>query len=324
MTPNPQDAQAQPPISVVVPVRDRAALVCQTLDSILAQQWPSLEIIVVDDGSTDDTAAVVSSRYGGRVRLLVQPGSGPSAARNAGLALASGEFLMAFDSDDLMLPGSLAPLAQALAQDPSADAAYGSLVHERRNGTRTPVEPHGWPSGDLFPHIPGGLRIRHSSILFRRRLLPEGGALYDPLAFKREDTLAVYRLLATGRFVPACVPVTLLRAVAGRARQQYAYAALLEAGVGPVQRLLRDPVVGGRFRSMRDFLLGQHCRHLLGAAYKMHEWSLYRQYFALTRRYRPRSVRSLRLVARYLLSCLMSVCEATPVAKAWRHRRRRR
>jgi glycosyltransferase involved in cell wall biosynthesis len=324
MTPSPQEAQAQPTISVVVPVRNRAELVCQTLDSILAQQWPSLEIIVVDDGSTDDTAAVVSSRYAGRVRLLVQPNAGPSASRNAGLALASGEFLMTFDSDDLMLPGALAALAQALIQEPSADAAYGSLVHERKDGRRTLVEPHGWPSGDLFPLIPGRLRIRHSSILFRRRLLPEGGALYDPLAFKREDTLAVYRLLASGRFVPARVPVTLLRTVAGRARQQYAHAALLEAGLGPIERLLRDPVVGGRFQSMRDYLLGQHCRHLLGAAYKMREWSLYRQYFALTRRFRPRSVRSLRLVVRYLLSCFMSAWEATPAARMWRRRRRRR
>jgi hypothetical protein len=56
----------------------------------------------------------------------------------------------------------------------------------------------------------------------------------------------------------------------------------------------------------------------------MRKWSLYRQYFSLTRRFRPQAVRSLRLVVRYLLSCFMSLWEATPVARMWRRRRRRR
>ena len=71
------EAGAEPTVSVVIPVRNHGKLVCQTLDSILTQEWPHLEVIVVDDGSTDDTAAVVSSTYRDRVKLLVLPDAGP-------------------------------------------------------------------------------------------------------------------------------------------------------------------------------------------------------------------------------------------------------
>jgi glycosyltransferase involved in cell wall biosynthesis len=294
-----------PTISVVVPVRNRADLVCQTLDSILTQEWPRLEVIVVDDGSTDDTPAVVRSAYRDRVKLLVQPNAGPSAARNAGLACASGEFLMTFDSDDLMLPGSLPALAQALAADPSADAAYGSYVHERRDGRRTHLEPAGWPAGDLVPLIPTGLKIRHSSILFRRKLLPADGALFDPLTFKREDTFAVYRLIAAGRFVPVRVPVTLVQAVAGKGRQRRAHAALLADGAGSVERLLRDPVVGGRLQAIAPYLLGTHYRRLAKAAYKKRDWAQFGRYYARAKEYSPPSMRTMPWLKRYLVSQLM-------------------
>ena len=297
-------------VSVVIPVRGRGELVCQTVDSILAQEWPRLEVIVVDDGSADDAAAIVRSTYRDRVKLMALPGGGPSAACNAGLTRASGELLMTFDADDLMLPGSLAALANALAADPSADAAYGSVVRERRDGRRTLTEPSGWPAGDLFPLIPTGFRIRHSSILFRRRLLPADGALFDLLMPGREDAFAVYRLMAAGRFVPVRVPVTLVRAAAAKGRRHDAHVALLAGGTRPVERLLQDPVAGERFRSIGPYLMGNHCRRLAEAAYKTREWALFRRYYAEARGCAPESMRARRWLKRYLVSHCMSVWSA--------------
>ncbi|HKR14245.1 MAG TPA: glycosyltransferase [Pyrinomonadaceae bacterium] len=93
-------------LSAVIPSWNRAHLVCEAIDSALAQRPGEVEVIVVDDASTDDTAELIKRVYGDRVRLLrLANGVGAGAARNAGVALASGEFVAFLDSDDVWLPG---------------------------------------------------------------------------------------------------------------------------------------------------------------------------------------------------------------------------
>jgi glycosyltransferase involved in cell wall biosynthesis len=96
-----------PLISCIVPVYDGERYLGEALDSILGQSYRPLEIIVVDDGSTDGTARVIAG-YGSMVRSLHQPNAGPGAARNLGLSVAGGEFVAFLDADDLWLPEKLA------------------------------------------------------------------------------------------------------------------------------------------------------------------------------------------------------------------------
>jgi glycosyltransferase involved in cell wall biosynthesis len=112
-----------PRVSVVIPTYDRARLVCEAIDSALAQEGVALEVVVVDDGSRDDTPAVLAARYGAdpRVRVVRQANAGTASARNAGNDLARGEYVSPFDSDDLMKPGRLAKMAAALDAHPEAD-----------------------------------------------------------------------------------------------------------------------------------------------------------------------------------------------------------
>jgi len=93
-------------ISVVIPVYDRASVVHEAIDSALAQDADGIEVLVVDDGSTDDTAEVVSRRYqdDSRVRVIRRVNGGPAAARNTGIAQARGGYLALLDSDDTWLP----------------------------------------------------------------------------------------------------------------------------------------------------------------------------------------------------------------------------
>lgn len=93
-------------ISCIVPVFNGERYVSETLDSILAQTYRPLELIVADDGSTDGTAAVVA-RYGEPVRYLWQSNQGPAAARNLGVSAAQGEFVAFLDADDLWHPEKL-------------------------------------------------------------------------------------------------------------------------------------------------------------------------------------------------------------------------
>jgi len=95
------------PVSVVIPTYNRAAIVTRAIDSVLVQTYPHFEIIVVDDGSTDNTSEVLNERYGGRVRLVRQSNMGVAAARNAGVAAARYDLVAFLDSDDYWLPRKL-------------------------------------------------------------------------------------------------------------------------------------------------------------------------------------------------------------------------
>lgn len=112
-----------PLLSAIIPVWNRRRLVCESIESALCQRRGEVEVIVIDDASTDGTADEVQRLYGSSVRLLRMPRrSGPAAARNAGVAAATGMLLGFLDSDDLWLPGKLDTELRVLEQFEGADA----------------------------------------------------------------------------------------------------------------------------------------------------------------------------------------------------------
>lgn len=118
-------------VSTVIPVHNRAAMLCEAVDSVLAQDWRPIEIVIVDDGSTDDTPAVadeIATTNTGVVRVMHQANSGPGVARQAGLAIAQGEFVQFLDSDDLLLPEKFSLQVAALRADPVAGICYGRTI----------------------------------------------------------------------------------------------------------------------------------------------------------------------------------------------------
>lgn len=113
----------QPVVSVVIPTWNRAGVVCEAVESALSQRENGLEIIVVDDGSTDNTSGLLLSRFGPRIRLLQLPRRlGIGAARNAGVSVATGQLLAFLDSDDVWLPGKLDAELEVLKRYPNAEA----------------------------------------------------------------------------------------------------------------------------------------------------------------------------------------------------------
>ena len=104
-----------PLFSTIIPVFNRAQLIRATLDSVLAQELGDQEVIVVDDGSTDDTFQSLAA-YSDRIRVLRQKNSGPAVARNLGIAEAGGKYIAILDSDDLWFPWTLATYAEAITR----------------------------------------------------------------------------------------------------------------------------------------------------------------------------------------------------------------
>ncbi|MFN3789598.1 glycosyltransferase [Massilia sp.] len=114
-------------VSLVIPSYNRASLVAQTIDSALAQHKAFHEIIVVDDGSTDDTARVLAG-FGDRIKMVSLPNGGVQVARNTGVALATGEYIALCDSDDLLAPDFVATAADWFGRHPEFQAFYSNFV----------------------------------------------------------------------------------------------------------------------------------------------------------------------------------------------------
>ncbi len=163
-------------VSVVVAARNEEEFIREALESVLAQDHEPAEVIVVDDGSTDATAQVAA---GFGVRVLQTDGEGPGAARNAGLAVASGEFWVAFDADDVMPPGRLARQVAYLNEHPEAGAVLGLTEAFTTPGQPRPAHfSPAWANGP-FPWHP-------ATMMARRATLATVG-LYDPSRRLGED-----------------------------------------------------------------------------------------------------------------------------------------
>ena len=125
--------KAMPRIAVVVPVYNAAATLGKALDSILTQTYPAHEIIVVDDGSTDQTAELVKA-YTGQVNYIRQENAGPSAARNRGVQEASAEWIAFLDADDWYLPERLRAHAEMIREQPDLDFLVGGYDFVKPDG----------------------------------------------------------------------------------------------------------------------------------------------------------------------------------------------
>ena len=120
-------ANLSPLVSVIMPVYNCAAFVREAIDSVLSQDYENLELIVVDDGSEDETTNIVRT-YGSRVHLLSQENAGPAAARNRAIQRANGEYLAFLDGDDYWLPGKLSAQMAYLTQNAECYFVFGRFV----------------------------------------------------------------------------------------------------------------------------------------------------------------------------------------------------
>ncbi len=122
-----------PRFSVIIAVYNGASTLARAIDSVLAQSHPVHELIVVDDGSDDDTARV-AAHYGEQLRYLYQPNAGVSAARNAGVRLATGDWLAFLDADDIYYPDRIKWHAEWISEDPALDFLTGEQEYREPDG----------------------------------------------------------------------------------------------------------------------------------------------------------------------------------------------
>jgi glycosyltransferase involved in cell wall biosynthesis len=196
-------------VSLVIATFNHARFLGDALDSAVAQTLRDVEIVVVDDGSTDDTPAVLA-RYGGRIRVIRQPNRGLAAARNAGLAASRGTYVSFLDADDVLMPTKLAGQAAILDRAPTVGWVYCDVLIETvATGATVPAsERFGYGArmleGWLFPELIRGNFIPAIAPLARRTVLDAAGGFDEHLtALEDWDLWLRLSLIAEARYNPA-------------------------------------------------------------------------------------------------------------------------
>jgi len=151
-----------PLVTVIVPVYNGERFLRQALESIVAQTYTPLELIVVDDGSTDATGAIAQAYA--PLRYVRQPNQGNGSAKNTGLAAAGGEFIAFLDADDLWPPDKLSAQVETLQQNPQAGLTTGRMIFFFEPGIERPAWVPAYFLTDPQPaFLPSGLLIRRTT-----------------------------------------------------------------------------------------------------------------------------------------------------------------
>lgn len=256
-------------ISVIIPTYNRAREVGAAIDSALAQTRAALEIIVVDDGSADETADVLA-RYGERIRVVRQHNQGVAAARNAGIAAARGDLLAFLDSDDAWLPRKLELQAARIEADPGL-----GLVHCGADFAGTGIRLDGL-EGSVAAEIlrlDRSVIVAHGSgVMVPRRVAGEVGG-FDARMRVSEDWDFCYRVAA--RYRIGFVAEALVLHARHATGLQNDIARMEQGMLLALDKAFADPAV----RPLRRHSYGRLHRILSGCYFEQRQWRAFLRHF---------------------------------------------
>ncbi|HEY3175611.1 MAG TPA: glycosyltransferase [Candidatus Polarisedimenticolia bacterium] len=239
-------------VSVVIPAFNAASFIRPTIASVLGQGFADLEVIVVDDGSADGTAEVVSG-LGPPVRLVSGPRRGVSAARNEGVRLARGTYVAFMDHDDLWEPGKVRRQVDRLDSDPNVALVF-TQARVERDGRLLEIFPAVADTAALLDRAYENLvhwnYIPMSSVMARRARLPglDGTGPFDPRYKLSEDWdlwLRIASAAGSGGVAFIAEPLTRYRIVEGRATERMADLRLEDIAIFEEQLRTHPELVSG-------------------------------------------------------------------------------
>jgi glycosyltransferase involved in cell wall biosynthesis len=175
-----------PRVSIVIPTYNRSTVVRRAIDSVFAQTFQDFEVVVVDDGSTDDTRGALVG-YPDRLRYIAQKNQGPAAARNHGMEQARGQFIGFLDSDDLYYPDNIEAHVRVFERNPAAGLVYsGSLIVDHEGNPIKEQRPDPRNRGDVLERLILYNFITTSTVLMRKECFTAVGGMNTRLWFAED------------------------------------------------------------------------------------------------------------------------------------------
>jgi len=257
-----QDMSTYPLISVVIPTYNRSKLLSMTVESVLAQTYPAVEVIVVDDGSADDTAAV-GRDYGQRVRFIRQDNAGVSAARNRGFLASNGEYVNFLDDDDTIVPEKIERQVAMLRHQPEAGLVHCRYYLMDKSGT--PIYQVGrLPAGDILRDLVCANFVWMSAPLIRRECLERAGLFDETLSAAADYDL--WLRIAQAGYPFACVQEPLGAYRVHRGSMVTAAARTEQEVIEALSRVFADPQLPASVTTVKNQAYGTwrlwlSCRH---------------------------------------------------------------
>lgn len=200
-----------PKVSVVIPVHNGMKYLPETLDSVIKQTFQDFEVIVVDDGSSDETPNWVASCQDPRVRLVQQPNQGTPGARNNGIANAKGDYIAFLDADDIWKPTKLEKQVRTLNMRPKVGLVYTWMSLIDQDGQSVGRTLSSSIEGYVWPQVVENCRISGGSLhMIRRACFDKVGGFALDLRFA-EDWEMLIRLAEHYEFAPVNEPLVLYR-----------------------------------------------------------------------------------------------------------------
>jgi glycosyltransferase involved in cell wall biosynthesis len=292
-------------VSAIIPVYNGAATIAEAVDSALAQTFRDLEVIVVDDGSIDETRSILQ-RYDARIRIVAQGNSGPAAARNAAARVANGEYLAFLDGDDLWMPTMVERCVAELESDPPCVLAYGNLALIDSEGNPLGTALISGEAGHA-PTIDEMLErmwpIMTSGVVMRRTTFDQIGGFCEEFrraSYEDIHLWMVARELGPFRYVPETLAMWRFSPFPGKLKQSggnVAAGKIFERLVRERWGVSAEPLLRTRMRAARTILgyIGLlamrdgevvRARQAFGLALRIDPWRL-RNYLRMIRTYLP-------------------------------------
>lgn len=245
-----------PRVSVIIPTYNRAALVQEAAASVLAQSCRDFELLVVDDGSTDGTQAALDT-FAGKIRVLSLPSRrGVSAARNAGINAAQGEWLAFLDSDDLWLPEKLARQLAFMEANPQYLLSQTEETWVRRGVTVNPPRTHKKEGGRIFLRSLERCLVSPSAVVVHRRLFEAHGGFDEELPAAEDYDLW---LRLAWRYEVGLLPEPLITKRGGHADQLSRQWGLDRWRIRALEKLLAEPELPEPYRRAARRTLARKC-----------------------------------------------------------------
>jgi len=219
---NSANSMRAPLVSVIIPCFNSEAHIEETVESVLAQTHESVELIVVDDGSTDKTVSIIRN-YGSKLRLICQKNQGVCSARNKGLQAASGDYVCFMDHDDYWYPEKLAKQIKAFSEHPEVGAVYTSFIVWSANEKGVFPKPDSFHresipddidpeySGWIYHHFLIDCWMLTSTAMFRRTTFSLCGGAFDENLPYSEDWELWLRMSQHVQMIKLLRPSTLYR-----------------------------------------------------------------------------------------------------------------